>query len=189
MPRANLGPTTVVEAAAVLADRDGYDAVTVSAVARELGVKPASLYAHVRDRAALLAGVHRMATGELGHRVADAVAGRSERAALTGLADAHRSYARERPGAWAALNRPVTPVDAGSAEIVRLAGLTVAVLRGYGIDEAELAHAMRFVAATLSGFLGLSGSGAFDPPDLVETSWVRTLDALDRALRAWPSSS
>ena len=56
MPRANLTPDLVVAAAADLADRDGYDQVTISAVARDLGVRPASLYGHVRDLAALLSG-------------------------------------------------------------------------------------------------------------------------------------
>jgi len=47
MPRANLSQAAVVDAAARLADRDGAAAVTVSSVAREVGVKPASLYEHV----------------------------------------------------------------------------------------------------------------------------------------------
>ena len=58
MPRANLSQAAVVDAAARLADRDGAAAVTVSSVAREVGVKPASLYEHVDGLSALLDGAH-----------------------------------------------------------------------------------------------------------------------------------
>ncbi|WP_213817045.1 TetR/AcrR family transcriptional regulator, partial [Glaciihabitans sp. dw_435] len=65
MSRHNLTRAFVLATAADLADRDGYNAVTVSALARELGVQPASLYSHIRDRSAVLDGIHELALGEL----------------------------------------------------------------------------------------------------------------------------
>ena len=54
MPRAGLTPDLIVLAAATLADREGLDHVTVSAVARLVGVKPASVYAHLEGADDLL---------------------------------------------------------------------------------------------------------------------------------------
>jgi AcrR family transcriptional regulator len=188
MARANLTPAAVIAAAAELADREGFDAITLSALARRFGVQTASLYSHVRDRSSLLAGVHELALGELADRIALAIAGRAGRAALVGLADAHRTYAREFPGRWAALQRPAAPSTVRSEAAVRLVALNLAVLRGYSLPEAELVHATRLLGATVNGFLSLEASGSFghrDPEP--EVSWRRALDALDTALRSWPS--
>jgi len=185
MPRANLTTADVVSAAAGIADREGFDAVSVSAVARALGVQPASLYAHVRDRAALLEGIHRLALAELADRVADAMAGRAGREALVALADAHRDFAGDRPGMWAALQRPAGPDTVRSPEAARVATLLLAVLRGYALPESEQVHAARFVGAAINGYLALDRTGAYAARDeSTDVSWDWTLDALDRALRS-----
>jgi TetR/AcrR family transcriptional regulator, tetracycline repressor protein len=41
---------TIIAAAKILLERDGYDALTMRAVAKQLGVQAASLYWHVRDK-------------------------------------------------------------------------------------------------------------------------------------------
>ncbi|MEF2978972.1 TetR/AcrR family transcriptional regulator [Subtercola sp. YIM 133946] len=187
MARMNLNRRAVLAAAAELADRDGYDAVTVSELARHLGVQPASLYSHVRDRAAVLEGIHELALGELADRLGTEIAGRSGREALVGLVRAYRDFARERPGRWAALQTPAGPSTVESADARRLVALTWAVFRGYHLDEGELVHATRLVGATINGFLALERVGAFDhrSPDS-DVSWQRAIDVLDGALASWP---
>lgn len=188
MPRANLTETTVLDAGLTLADRDGFDTVTVSAVARELGVQPASLYGHVPGgRQGLLDGMQRLALRDLGARIGSAVAGRSGRAALGALADVHRVYAHERPGAWAALQRPASDDTAASDGAAQVASLTLAVLRGYPVPDQATVHAARFVGSTINGFLALTRSGSFSHRSEPEAdSWAAVIDALDRALATWP---
>jgi AcrR family transcriptional regulator len=186
--RANLSPAVVIAAAADLADREGFDAITLSALARHFGVQTASLYSHVRDRSALLHAVHELALGELADRVALAIAGRSCRAALAGLTEAHRGYARECPGRWAALQRPAAASTVRSEAAGRLVALNLAVLRGYRLPETELVHATRLLGATINGFLALEASGSFSHRDPApDTSWQRALDALDTVFQSWPS--
>jgi AcrR family transcriptional regulator len=187
MPRANLSRRIVIAAAADVADESGFEQVTLSAVARRLQVQPASLYNHVRDRAELLEGVHELALEELAERIAAAVAGRAGADALVGLAAAQRDLARECPGRWAALQQPATPSTAATPAAGRVAGLTMAVLRGYDLPESELVHVTRFLGATVNGFLALERSGAFAhrSPD-PEVSWQRALTALDALIRSWP---
>ncbi|RJU00302.1 TetR/AcrR family transcriptional regulator [Arthrobacter frigidicola] len=188
MPRSNLSSDVVISAAATLADRTGFDAVTVAAVARHLGVQPASLYEHVKSRDALLDAVHRLALGELASRVSEELAGRSGKAALQGLVDAYRNFATQRPGAWAALQRVASPDTARSPEAAGVAALMLAVIRGYPVPEPALVHAARLVAATVRGYLILSESEVFNHrPDGQDESWLAAVDALDRALSTWPS--
>lgn len=188
MPRSNLSGPSVLAAAALLADRDGFDALTVAAVARHLDVQPASLYEHVKGRDALLDGLHRLALGKLGTRIGDELAGRSGKAALRGLVTAHRDFANEHPGGWAALQRTAAAETVQSPESARLASLLIAVVRGYPVPESSHVHAARVVAATVNGFLALTDAAAFDHrSESQDESWAAAIDALDRALSTWPT--
>lgn len=190
MPRAKLSERDLVVAAARIADRDGFEAVTVSAVARALSVQPASLYSHVRDREALLGGVHRLALAVLADRIGEAVAGLAGRDALAALANAHRALARERPGLWAALQRRAGAETVGSSEAARVATLMLAVLRGYDLPEHALVHATRFVGATITGHLAMLSSGSFAGRDeSADASWLWAIEGVDTALRARSESA
>ncbi|MFY1673471.1 WHG domain-containing protein [Plantactinospora sp. WMMB334] len=188
MGRANLTSAVVVAAAAELADREGFDAITLSALARRFGVQTASLYSHVRDRSSLLDSVHELALGELADRIAISIGGRSGRDALVALADAHRDYARQFPGRWSALQRPAAASTVHSDAAGRVVALTLAVLRGYQLPGTELVHATRLLGATINGFLSLEASGSMGHREpATEVSWRRALDALDTAFRCWPT--
>lgn len=188
MPRANLTEQTVLTAALALADREGLDAVTMTAVARHFKVQPASLYEHVRGLPALMEGIQRLAFDELGALLGAGVAGLSGKAALRALADAHRSYALDRPGAWAVLQRPATIETAQSPEAARIATLLLAVIRGYALPVQDLIHASRLVGATINGFLALTRSEAYSHrSDDTDESWTAAINALDRALTSWPT--
>jgi len=186
--RAGLTPALVVADAAALADEAGFDALTLSAVARRLGVQTASLYAHVRDRGALLDGVTALAMAEVAARIATGIAGRSGRDALRGYADAFRDYAREHPGRWAAMQRRAGPAAVAAPSAVDVVALTDALLRGYAVPADQRVHVIRLLGSTINGFVQLERIGSFDhsapaPAD----SWGRTVDALDSLLRAWPA--
>ena len=188
MTRAPLSPAAVVAEAADLADEEGFDAVTLSAVARRLGVRTPSLYSHVRDRDALLDGVTGLAFAELAARLGTAVAGRAGRDALDGFTDAYRTYARRSPGRWQALQRRAGDGVVRSDAAREVVALTAAVLRGYPIPETEHVHVIRLLGGTINGYLALERGGSFDhsqPPP--EESWPRIVDALDALLRAWPA--
>lgn len=101
-PRAGLTADRVTRAAADLADEVGFDKVTVSALARNFGVKDASLYSHVRNLQDLRIRVAVLAAGEIADLIGAAVAGRSGRDALAAFADAYRAFALRHPGRYAA---------------------------------------------------------------------------------------
>jgi AcrR family transcriptional regulator len=188
--RPPLSAAVVVVEAAALADEAGFDAVTLSAVARRLGVRAPSLYSHVRDLDAVRDGVTMLALGELAERVAEAIAGRAGRLALEGYASAHRAYARESPGRWESLQRRAGETVVRSDAAAKVAAQAGAVLRGYPVPQDEHVHAVRLLGSTINGFLALERSGNFDhSPPAPEASWDKTVVALDALLRAWPLNS
>jgi AcrR family transcriptional regulator len=185
--RPRLTRDRVLAVAADLADLHGLRTVTLSAVAREVGVRTPSLYSHVRGSDDLRAGLAALALGELADRGDRALAGRSGRDALVALANVHRDYAREHPGrfeAAGALDVPLTPELETAA--TRVADLSVAVLRGYPVPKKDQVHAVRLVAGLLRGFIELEAGGAFAhrTPSSAK-SWARVLDTLHRTLSDW----
>jgi AcrR family transcriptional regulator len=186
MPRAGLTADRVVRAGADLADEVGFEATTVSAVARQLGVRVASLYSHVDGSTGLQEGIARLALDELADHAGEAVAGRSGRDALVAFASAYRDYARRHPGRYAATRLRLGPDSPAVAAGRRHAALTRAVLRGYSLDDVDTAHAVRLIGSVVHGYTDLELSGSFDHSDSPPAeSWARILDMLDATLRSW----
>lgn len=188
MVRAGVTADRVTLVGAELADEIGFDHVTVAEVARRLGVKTASLYSHVDGTADLSRRITLLALEELADLTADAIAGRSRRDALAGLANSYRDYARAHPGRFAATLSALDPETAAASAGPRHARLAEAVLRGYELDPAATVHAIRLMGSTVRGFITLESSGSFahSAPDASE-SWTQIIDALDTLLGAWPA--
>lgn len=176
----------IIEAAGALADAQGFEAVTLAALARQFGVRLPSLYAHLASSDALKQGVALRALDQLAERAEAAVAGRSGKEALQALLDAHRDFARRHPGLFHAARYPLDPQSAQASGGARLARINHAMLRGYGLSDPDRVHATRLVGAFVLGFSLLELAGSFDhsapAPDL---SWARSVDALDGLIRSW----
>jgi len=186
--RAGLTPERLVRAGADLADRVGFDAVTVSALARQFGVKVPSLYSHVRNSGDLRTRIALLALAELADRGAEALAGRAGRDALIALSNVYRDYAREHPGRYAAARMRLDPQTAAAGAGPRHTQMILAILRGYHLGEPDRTHAVRLIGSTFHGYISLELAGGFDHsnPD-PQQSWERAMDALDALLRHWPA--
>lgn len=184
--RAGLNGDLLVAAGAELADAEGFDAVTVSALARRFDVRSASIYSHLAGSDDLRTRIALLALAELADRAAAALAGRSGRDALVALADVYRDYAREHPGRYRAAQLRLDPETAMTSAGPRHAAMARAVLIGYDVPEPDRTHAVRLLGSVIRGFVELELAGAFDhsQPD-AESSWRRSLDALDTLLRTW----
>jgi AcrR family transcriptional regulator len=161
----------VVTAAAEMADQIGYRELTMGRLAQRLGVRTPSLYKHVDDLADLRHRVATRAMTELGEAIRDALQGRSGVDALTELLTATRSYVAAHPGRYTAtigaeFTGQADPLLAASTRVI---DSIAAVLRGYGIKDSEMDHAIRTLRCTIHGFAVLQAEGGFqwsgDPDD------------------------
>ncbi|KAB2349120.1 TetR/AcrR family transcriptional regulator [Actinomadura rudentiformis] len=189
MARAGLTAERLTRAAAELADEVGFENVTVSALARRFGVKDASLYSHIRNVQDLKARVAVLALAELADRAAAALAGRAGRNALAAFASVYRDFAKEHPGMYAAAQFRLDPETAAASAARRHAELTRAILHDYDLQEPDETDAVRLLGSVFHGYVSLEVAGAFsNHPRDIDASWSRALDALDSALRNWPSN-
>ncbi|MEU2453397.1 WHG domain-containing protein [Streptomyces sp. NPDC012765] len=189
MARAGLTAERVTVAGAELADEVGLERLSMAQVARRLGVKDASLYAHVRSLEDLRGRIALLAADEKTLRIAQATAGRAGRDALVAFADAWREYAHEHPGRYAATQTAIRidpELAAQAAGPRRAVELTYGMLRGYGLAEPDLTDAVRLLRSTFHGFVSLEAAGGFAHARSPEESWGRALDALHTLLEHWP---
>jgi AcrR family transcriptional regulator len=185
MPRVGLAAGDVVAAAASLADETGFDHVTMGLVAERLGVRPPSLYKHVADLADLQHRIAALAMTELGDAVRDATQGRAGLDALSALLTATRAYVAAHPGRYTAtvgarFGGEDDPLYRATARIL---ASFAAVLRGYGIAEEEMDHAIRTIRCTVHGFAMLQASDGFQWTGEPDDSFDWMIQFIDRGLR------
>jgi AcrR family transcriptional regulator len=163
VPRTGLSSEDVVAVAAALADEAGFRELTMGLLAERLGVRTPSLYKHVADLADLRHRVAALAVTELGEAVRDALQGKSGLDALTALLTTVRGYVTEHPGRYTAtVGAEFTgPDDPLLTATSRILGSIAAVLRGYGISDAEMVDAIRTIRCTIHGYAVLQAADGF----------------------------
>jgi len=186
VPRAGLSGEDVAVAAAGLADEAGFQAVTMGLVAERLGVRTPSLYKHVGGLEDLRHRVATLAMTEFGEVIGDAVQGKAGFDALAAALTAARGYVTAHPGRYAAtvgaeFTGPDDPLLTAGARVINS---IAAVLRGYGIGEDGMDHAIRTIRCTIHGFAMLEASHGFQWDADPQESFDWMIRFLDRALLA-----
>ena len=185
MPRAGLGPAAVVAAAVELADEVGFTGLAMGLLAERLGVRTPSLYKHVDSLDALRRGVSVQAKRELGDALARATVGRAGPDAVRAFADAHRRWARDHPGRYAASLRAARVDDEEDRRVSDAAlGVLYDVLAGFALPEDRLVDAARALRSALHGFAALEAAGGFGLPRDVDRSYAFLVDTLVAGLQA-----
>jgi AcrR family transcriptional regulator len=188
VPRAGLTPEIVAAEAARIADKVGYDRLTLAAIADRFGVAVPSLYKHVDGLEGVQRRLAASAVKELGEALATGVEGAQD-GKLRALAGAYRAYARAHPGCYAATLRAPDPADADhTAASEAVLAIVFDVLADYGLAGSDAVDATRALRAALHGFVALEAAGGFGLPQDVDKSFERLIDAIDEALRNWNSS-
>ncbi|MGD8320586.1 MAG: WHG domain-containing protein [Gemmatimonadota bacterium] len=190
MPRAGLTHDKVVARAAEVADEEGYDALTLAAVADRFGVRVPSLYKHVDGLDGLRKGVAVLAVRELAERLAGSAVGKAGSDALSALSEAYRAYAHRHPGRYTATLRAPDPDDeALQAASSAVLDVVFAVLGGYGLDGDDAVDATRILRSALHGFVSLEAAGGFGLPREVDRTFQRLVQGVDAAFRSWADPS
>ena len=174
----------VIEAAAEIADRDGFDALSLASVASTLGVRSPSLYSHVDGLAGLRRQLSIHASSLLTAELTDCIDGLESCQALRAIAERLRSFAHRHPGLYDSFLPAPTPdqdpeVAAALAQPVSIVG---SVLAEMGIDPTSVIPLIRALRAAVHGFVHLELRGGFGLPDDVDESFTATIDLVIEAI-------
>ena len=164
---ARLSRDSIVNAALTFLDREGWDALTINALATQLGTKGPSLYNHVQSLEDLRRTVRMRVVGDIIDMLNTVGQGRTRDDAVTAMASAYRSYAHHHPGRYSAFTRmPLGGDDPEFTDATRAAAAPViSVLASYGLDGEEAFYAALEFWSAMHGFVLLEMTGAMNGVD------------------------
>ncbi|MCI1019254.1 WHG domain-containing protein [Microbacterium sp. C5A9] len=174
----------LVAAVRTIAERDGVDAVTMSAVAAAVGVRAPSLYKRAANRHDLLRLAADDAAAELGTRI-DAVVddATDAREVLAGVARALRDFATRSPRVTTLLFNAPTPEATPSPET--LAPLMTTLLGAVSaLTSADPLPVARTLTAWAYGFCMMEQNGGFRQGGDVDEAFDRGLEIVLRGIEA-----
>jgi len=162
-----LSREAIVNAALTFLDREGWDALTINALAIQLGTKGPSLYNHVHSLDDLRRTVRMRVIADILGMLNAVGEGRTRDDAVTSMASAYRSYAHHHPGRYSAFTRmPLGGDDPEYTEATRAAAAPVIeVLSSYGLDGDNAFYAALEFWSALHGFVLLEMTGVMDDVD------------------------
>jgi AcrR family transcriptional regulator len=173
----------IVNAALNFLDREGWDGLTINALASQLGTKGPSLYNHVDSLEDLRRTVRMRVIDDILQMLSTVGAGRTRDDAVIAMASAYRSYAHHHPGRYSAFTR--MPLGGDDPEFTSAshaaAAPVISVLASYGLDGEDAFHGALEFWAALHGFVLLEMTGVMDSSvvkvdtDAVFTDMVRRL--------------
>lgn len=160
--RSPLSRERVLECAVDIADSEGLDAVTMRSIAKELGVKPMSLYHHVANKRAILDGIVDVVFAQ----IAAPTPGGDWRAELHRRATSAREVLGRHPWAVVLMETSTSPGPA----TLRHHDAVLGTLRAAGFSLVATGHAYALLDAFTYGFAiqeaGLPFTGPEDTAEI-----------------------
>jgi AcrR family transcriptional regulator len=164
-----LSRDVIINAALTFLDREGWDALTINALAAHLGTKGPSLYNHVSSLDDLRRSVRKRVIVDIIEMLGTVGQGRTRDDAVLVMAGAYRSYAHHHPGRYSAFTRmPLAGGDDPEYTAVARAAAepVIAVLASYGLDGEDAFYAALEFWAALHGFVLLEMTGVMADIDV-----------------------
>jgi AcrR family transcriptional regulator len=172
----------IVNAGLTVVEAEGLPALTMAAVAQQVGVRPPSLYKHVRNRAQLVRLVATRAVSELTSEL-DAVSRQGDaQVQLRAMADALRDFARRRPALYGLLFSPLPDESQPDAEVLTRASAPVLRVSEQLAGSEQALEAARTIVAWAHGFIDMELSGAFRLGGDVDAAYEFGITTIARAL-------
>ncbi|MCV7315354.1 WHG domain-containing protein [Mycolicibacillus parakoreensis] len=176
---ARLSRESIVNGALTFLDRDGWEALTINALAAQLGTKGPSLYNHVDSLEDLRRTVRMRVVDDIIGMLNRVGAGRARDDAVVAMAGAYRSYAHHHPGRYSAFTRmPLAGDDPEFTAATRAAAAPIIeMLTSYGLGGEEAFGAALEFWSAMHGFVLLEMTGAMQgvDPDALFTDMVQRL--------------
>ncbi len=183
-PRKHIDLDRIVQVAVVLADAQGFDALTLASVAEQLDIRLPSLYNHVDGLTGLREALTLWGLRQSGEQMRRAAVGRSGDDAVLAVSNAYRAFAHAHPGIYTATQRAHpdnAELSAAGAEVV---DVLIAVLRPYGFSDDDMIHAVRVWRSVIHGFVDLETHGGFGIPLDIDDTFRRLMMATLGGLNA-----
>ncbi len=174
----------IIAAARALLEAGGPDAVTMQAVADQVGVRAPSLYKRFSDRSALMTALADDVAADLAAAVAPPARIGDAPRALRVMATRYRRFAHRSPRAYQLLFGAAGAAPSPAVNALAAAGV-LRVTEAL-VGQAEALEAARLLVAFAHGFVSMELAGAFRLGGNVDAAFDYALEALIRGLTVPP---
>lgn len=143
-------------------EETGQPTVSLHELARRLGIKPPSLYNHIKNTKELQYEIFRYAIERFVENQKAATENREKDDAVKAFAEAYHSFAVSNKGLYRLImSIPSEEDDQAKEMAIPLLDTVVAILSQYGLKEESVAHWQRVFRAILHGFISEEDLGYF----------------------------
>lgn len=164
----------MVDCATSLADKFGLQAITIKNIAIELGIKPPSLYNHVKNLDALLDLAAYASMKNLYDHLLMASVGLEKKEALWSIANTYREFVKKYPGQYELAQKVALWKQEETIQISQqIVDLIARILYKYRLTEENAIHFIRTLRSYLHGFTLLEVSNAFGLDEDIEASFKK----------------
>lgn len=179
MPRQGLNTEAVIKMAAILAEENGYENLTLHKLADKLNIKPASLYTHIKGLDDLKKQLMIFGWKQMQDQITLAVTGLRGYDALKAMCYAFYNYATENPGVFNVMlwyNKfQDHEMETATSDLLSIVFEVAAALN---LPEEYGYHLIRTFRSFLEGFSLLVNNGSFGHPLPIKDSFELSLNIL-----------
>lgn len=183
--KAGLDRNIIIEKAAHIADEKGIGSVTLKVLAKELGVKPPSLYKHFSGGLEEL-NKELMLFGwcSLENQIIKVAVGKAKDDAIKAICYAYRSFVCDHKGLfeamqWYNMYQSEEHLKATEGTIFTL----FQVLDAYGLTEEQKVHCVRMLRGFLQGFCSIESHDGYGNPASVDDTFDFALKTILNGIR------
>jgi AcrR family transcriptional regulator len=161
-PKVGLEINAILDVAGQIADVQGMQEVTLANLAKQLGIRPPSLYNHFDGLGGLRKKMAIYGLNRLYEELAPVSIGVTGDEAVLAISKAYVNFARRHPGVYEATLMAPDMGDEGIQQAgAKVVELTVNVLQYYDLKDDRALHAVRGLRSILHGFSSLEQRGGF----------------------------
>jgi len=179
MPRKGLTREKILGKAVIFINQQGYDQLTLVALAAILDVKPPALFKHYKNLDALKESLSLHGLQLLKQHLQDAVTAKAAETALKALCHAYHNFARDNKGLYQSIqpsffrkNREIENAAMQLMEII------MRVLKSFNIAQEYYIHLLRVIRSSLHGFIVLEIEFGFGVPANIDESFEYQVRAI-----------
>ncbi|GAB2557389.1 TetR/AcrR family transcriptional regulator [Gracilibacillus alcaliphilus] len=183
--KAKITRQAIIDVTKEILDTQGIEAVTIKAVSANLGIKPPSLYNHVKNLEDLLDWMAYESIRNLYQHLLLATVGLEKKEALMAIAKEYREFAKQFPGQYELTQRISFWKSSQTKEIsYQTVHLLEKIVERFNLSKDERIYFIRTLRSYLHGFTLLEVQHSFGLEQDIETSFLFGIELLLNQLKA-----
>ena len=179
-----LNKDIIIREAAAICDEFGLEKLSISALADRLGVRPPSLYNHIKSLDHVYSQMAVMGIRLWTESIRHAVDSSPRKKKLRALAHASREFAREQPTLYYCATRRFASSGNEFMDAAKpMLDITAEVYSDITLDPRKREIAEYLLRCLIAGFIGLEANNGLQPAEDLDSLYDELIDLAESALR------